>query len=102
MAEGADAHLASSRSCQTDATRGAHILNSCGTPAEVPERDPAVSASFEGNRIVLLVRGEDAIRRLFPRVPDSVTFSRTRPDSSENDDDDGKESWFVAVDHSEP
>ena len=42
----------------------------------VPSDDPAVKAHVEGRSIVLTIEGRDAIRRIFPVVPESVTFSR--------------------------
>ena len=49
---------------------------SCGVPAAVPSEDRSVRVSTEGRRIVFAVDGRDAIHRIFPVVPDSVTFTR--------------------------
>ena len=42
----------------------------------VPSDDPAVKAHVDGRRVVFTIEGRDAIRRIFPVVPESVTFSR--------------------------
>jgi hypothetical protein len=78
------------------------FCNSCGTPAVIPRVDSAVSATFERHRVVILVRGQEAIRRIFPHVPDSVSFSRTRSGQDADDDHDNDERLTVAVEHSEP
>lgn len=49
---------------------------SCGVPAAIPSEDRSVRVSTEGRRIVFAVEGHDAIHRLFPVVPESVTFTR--------------------------
>jgi len=68
----------------------------CGMPAAIPREDPAVSVSVEGRRVVFTVQGSDAVRRLFPSVPDSVSF--TRRVWNEADD----RSVRVAVERREP
>lgn len=52
------------------------FCRSCGTPAAMPREDPAVSVSMNGRQVVVTVRGADAVRRIFPTVPDSVTLTR--------------------------
>ena len=42
----------------------------------VVEADPGLIASVENGSVVFRVRGADAVRRIFPVTPDSVTFSR--------------------------
>lgn len=44
-----------------------------------PERDSAaVFATLENGRLVFHVRGRKAIQRIFPRIPDRVTFGQIR------------------------
>jgi L-asparaginase/Glu-tRNA(Gln) amidotransferase subunit D len=57
--------------------------------------DPAVAGvvithGTEGHRLVFYVRGKTAVKHLFPRRPDSVTFSRQRGEETEID-------WHVRV-----
>ncbi len=44
--------------------------------ASVVDADPGLVASVENGRVVFRVLGADAVRRIFPVVPDSVTFKR--------------------------
>jgi hypothetical protein len=57
----------------------------CEAVASIPETDPNVSAELGNGRLIFSVRGSDAVRRIFPVIPDSVTFSRAHhdPDSEE-------------------
>jgi hypothetical protein len=71
----------------------------CGTPAETPREDRAVSAIYEQHRIIILVVGQDAIRRIFPRMPDSVTFSRMRIHTGGEHEYRDHDSLSVAVEH---
>ena len=52
------------------------FCRSCGTPAAMPREDAAVQVSVVEGRVVVSIRGADAVRRIFPSVPDSVTFRR--------------------------
>lgn len=52
------------------------FCRSCETPAAIPRADPAVRVAVEGRRVVFTVRGREAVRRLFPVVPDSVSLTR--------------------------
>jgi hypothetical protein len=43
-----------------------------------PERDSTkVFATVEGGRLVFNIRGREAVHRIFPSIPDTVTFSKT-------------------------
>ena len=72
------------------------LCQSCDGPASIPSQDRAVKALTDGRRVVFVVEGRGAIRRLFPVVPDTVTFMRHVG---------GQESGrivYVAVQHREP
>lgn len=60
------------------------------------QHDPAVVGDVVDGRIVVRVHGEAAVSRIFPMVPDTVTMSRSRPGT----DDDQQLS--LAVEHREP
>jgi hypothetical protein len=45
-------------------------------PRSIPRVDPAVTVRSRNNRVILTVVGREAIRRIFPVVPDSVQFYR--------------------------
>jgi hypothetical protein len=49
---------------------------SCGTPAQIPSTDSAVSFVVVGRHVESAVHGRNGIRRIVPKLPDSVTFSR--------------------------
>jgi hypothetical protein len=53
----------------------ATVCLSCDLASAV-EGDPGLVASVEDGCVVLRVRGADAVRRIFPVAPDSVTFRR--------------------------
>ena len=48
----------------------------CGAPAMTTVRDSAVTYAVDGRHLIFFVRGTAAIRRLFPRRPEVVTFTR--------------------------
>jgi hypothetical protein len=62
----------------------------CGTPAALDHRDRAIQWSLEGNRVSLTVRGSEAVRRVFPTLPQRVTFTKRRKDAPE-------EEWNIPV-----
>jgi hypothetical protein len=64
----------------------------CEAVASIPETDPNVSADVKNGRLIFSVRGSDAVRRIFPVIPDSVTFSRAH-----HDDPDSEEVFKVRV-----
>jgi hypothetical protein len=64
----------------------------CDAVASIPETDPNVSAEVRNGRLIFSVRGSDAVRRIFPVIPDSVTFSRAH-----HDDPDSEEVFKVRV-----
>jgi hypothetical protein len=72
------------------------FCRSCDVPAAVPSDDRAVRVFADGRRIVFTVEGRDAIQRLFPVVPQSVTFTRYVGGQ------DGGRSVRAVVQHREP
>jgi len=76
-----------------------YICVTCRMPAptrSVPSDDPAVKAHADGRRIVFTIEGRDAIRRIFPVVPESVTFRRLARGEA------GNRVVRSAVEHREP
>jgi hypothetical protein len=45
-------------------------------PRSKPRVDPSVTVASRNNRVVLTVIGKEAIRRIFPVIPNSVQFYR--------------------------
>lgn len=68
----------------------------CQETTWLGQHDPAVVGDVVDGRIVVRVHGEAAVSRIFPMVPDTVTMSRSRPGT----DDDQQLS--LAVEHREP
>jgi hypothetical protein len=52
----------------------------CQESLRIATEDTAVEARFVAGRVVMTVRGAEAIARIFPTVPDSVTLIRSRPE----------------------
>ena len=71
------------------------FCRSCGTPAATTREDAAVRVSMAGRQVVVTIRGADAVRRIFPSVPDSVTLTRRVSGSDE-------QSLRVAVERRDP
>ena len=67
----------------------------CGTPAVTTQPDPGAHLMFEGASVVFAIAGEAAVSRIFPTVPDSVTFTRV-------DGSGGEQSVTVAIQRREP
>jgi len=67
----------------------------CGTPAVTTRPDQGARVVFEGANVVFAIAGEAAVRRIFPAVPDSVTFTRV-------DGSGGEQSVTVAIERREP
>ncbi len=44
----------------------------CGTPASKGQEDRAVTVRVLENRVVFAVPGAEAVKRLFPIIPDTV------------------------------
>jgi hypothetical protein len=63
----------------------------CGIPAYIPHSDRSVRAEVLGNRVIITIRGRDAVARIFPVRPDTVFFSRLAPNTV------GETRWKVAV-----
>jgi hypothetical protein len=57
----------------------------CDAVASIPETDPDVFAEVKNGWLIFRVRGRKTVQRVFPAIPDSVTFSRAHrdPDSEE-------------------
>ena len=51
---------------------------SCGTPAVTGTRDSSVVLAVQDGSVVFIIRGREAIARVFPSRPDSVIFTRRR------------------------
>lgn len=67
----------------------------CEPPAVIPRLDRNVTLALVGRSVVFLVRGDSTIRRLFPVLPDSVTFDRRTRGGSE-------QTITIPVQHREP
>lgn len=74
------------------------FCKTCGTPAVTVQLDRSVTATFENRRVVFWVHGRDAVHKIFPNVPDSVTFTRHILSGNEEHD----RVVAVAVEHAEP
>jgi hypothetical protein len=73
--------------------RQAHVLVfcvHCTTPAALDHRDAAVRWSIDGNRVSFTVHGAEAVRRVFPNRPHTVTFTKRRSYAPEQE-------WRVPV-----
>ncbi len=80
------------------ADRSVEVATWCGpceTPAVGTQEDSAVSYSVEGRQLTFVVRGADAIRRLFPNRPREAQFSRGNKDGR-------RAEWRVAVSAARP
>ena len=48
----------------------------CTAPIETWRADSSVSVRVDRNRVIIEVRGRAGVQRVFPQMPDSVTFTR--------------------------
>jgi hypothetical protein len=65
-----------------------YVETDCGDCQEsiwLGSEDSAVVARVVDGRVVMTIQGAAAIARIFPTVPDSVTLSRKRPDTDEEE-----------------
>jgi hypothetical protein len=63
----------------------------CDIPAFIPHNDRSVHAEVINGRVTLTIRGANAVARIFPSVPDSVSMIRSAHGES------GEVRWSVAV-----